>query len=165
MEHFEWIVSLSPSSFQDGHQHALGDLSGRRAIAAPHLAIDDSKPQALLSSVVGRIQARIEQEPEPFAEVPAKVAGQPAMGCSFTRSPHQGIQIAEQSHIVLRQVISGEPTGTKFVPQVQRVQQQLQDLAGEIAGVPVGRLQHLLDAVNQVPDTLLVGGMGKATIV
>ena len=75
----EWFDGALMTGTNHRHENALRYGARPRAIAAPDLAIHHRRPDGPLGPMVGGLNRRIDQEPEPVHGVLEKVLGQAAI--------------------------------------------------------------------------------------
>ena len=128
LQNQERILVLTSRSLQDSHQLFLSPGAPRNTIAAPYLPIHDAATQALFGPIVRGIDRRIQQEPEPFANVTGEMLCEPSI--DKVSSPHLDklLEFHQESQISRRQfvrtVLAFDPNSMRHVPNARMVEQQ-----------------------------------------
>ena len=98
-----------------GHQDRLRRRAGLGSVAAPDLAVDDRRPDRLLGTPVGRVEATMAQEGEQLVAVRPEMSGEAFVGRVALDRPQQ------RRHPLLQFVGPGVRCGHREPPGIAQV--------------------------------------------
>ena len=105
MEEINDLSSLATTRFHDAHQDTLGVSARIGTASAPHLAVHDCRTECLFCSVIGSIQAGLQQEPKPFVKVILEMVRQLLVSRVLPGALNKLLQIHRQLKETVCQVI------------------------------------------------------------
>lgn len=146
-------------SHQERGENTLRLGPGPRSISAPHLAVDDRRANRLLSTPIGGVDRRIDQEPEPVKRMSQNMLGQAAIGRVAEPTRDQLFQSPGKPQAGACQIVTADAMAAPLPTQLECLVDERQDSPRQEHGALDGRLQQFPTAPLQVSNALLMKGL------
>ncbi len=147
-----------------GTQDVLPSCASPGAVAAPYFAVHHGRANCLLGTIVGGVDRRIDQEPEPVHGMIQQMPGQTPIRLVREAALRQLFQFTCQAQAVLGQVVAAQSMATPGTPQPIRAVDQPEHRARQSHGAPGSGFQQSLAAALQVRQALLMNGAREAVV-